>query len=135
LRLRRLGRTTFAFPRLADFLEDWDCQTTGLAGWLGRVSHLTEVHLRAFGATADNLREALAGRGLPTEAASVASDWRRLAGPTRLELATSGVTGRRSNQLNYDPAVVAGAEAPAYISRPPEEVVGGTGLEPVTAGV
>ena len=24
-------------------------------------------------------------------------------GPTRFELATSGVTGRRSNQLNYDP--------------------------------
>ena len=29
-----------------------------------------------------------------------------MAGPTRLELATSGVTGRRSNQLNYDPAQV-----------------------------
>ena len=29
---------------------------------------------------------------------------RNLAGPTRLELATSGVTGQRSNQLNYDPA-------------------------------
>ncbi len=28
----------------------------------------------------------------------------KVAGPTRLELATSGVTGRRSNQLNYDPA-------------------------------
>ena len=28
-----------------------------------------------------------------------------LAGPTRLELATSGVTGRRSIQLNYDPAL------------------------------
>jgi hypothetical protein len=28
-----------------------------------------------------------------------------LAGPTRLELATSGVTGRRSNRLNYDPAL------------------------------
>ena len=28
-----------------------------------------------------------------------------MAGPTRLELATSGVTGRRSNQLNYDPAM------------------------------
>ena len=28
-----------------------------------------------------------------------------MAGSTRLELATSGVTGRRSNQLNYDPAV------------------------------
>ena len=25
-----------------------------------------------------------------------------VAEPTRLELATSGVTGRRSNQLNYD---------------------------------
>ena len=25
------------------------------------------------------------------------------AGPTRLELATSGLTGRRSNQLNYGP--------------------------------
>jgi hypothetical protein len=28
---------------------------------------------------------------------------RLLAGATRLELATSGVTGRRSNQLNYAP--------------------------------
>ena len=27
-----------------------------------------------------------------------------MAGLTRLELATSGVTGQRSNQLNYDPA-------------------------------
>jgi hypothetical protein len=27
----------------------------------------------------------------------------KMAGPTRLELATSGVTGRRSNRLNYDP--------------------------------
>ncbi len=27
-----------------------------------------------------------------------------LAGPTGLEPATSGVTGRRSNHLNYDPA-------------------------------
>ena len=29
----------------------------------------------------------------------------RVAGSTRLELATSGVTGRRSNQLNYNPAI------------------------------
>ncbi len=28
-----------------------------------------------------------------------------MAGSTRLELATSGVTGRRSNQLNYDPGI------------------------------
>lgn len=27
-----------------------------------------------------------------------------MAGPTRLELATSDVTGQRSNRLNYDPA-------------------------------
>jgi hypothetical protein len=32
------------------------------------------------------------------------------AGPTRLELATSGVTGRRSNQLNYDPRTTRWAE-------------------------
>src|SRR5262245_40836952 len=32
------------------------------------------------------------------------------AGPTRLELATSGVTGRRSNQLNYDPRITRWAE-------------------------
>ena len=29
-----------------------------------------------------------------------------MAGSTRLELATSGVTGRRSNQLNYNPAKI-----------------------------
>jgi hypothetical protein len=28
-----------------------------------------------------------------------------MAGATRLELATSGVTGRRSNQLNYAPSI------------------------------
>jgi hypothetical protein len=33
-----------------------------------------------------------------------------MAGPTRFELATSGVTGRRSNQLNYDPARVREAQ-------------------------
>jgi hypothetical protein len=29
-----------------------------------------------------------------------------MTGPTRLELATSGVTGRRSNRLNYDPVLL-----------------------------
>jgi hypothetical protein len=48
-----------------------------------------------------------------------------MAGPTRLELATSGVTGRRSNQLNYDPDII-------LLTRP---LVGGTGFEPVTPGL
>jgi hypothetical protein len=33
----------------------------------------------------------------------MANSLKLLAGSTRLELATSGVTGRHSNQLNYDP--------------------------------
>jgi hypothetical protein len=47
-----------------------------------------------------------------------------MAGPTRLELATSGVTGRRSNQLNYDPDTSV-----------PKPLMGGTGFEPVTPGL
>ena len=43
-----------------------------------------------------------------------------LAGRTGLEPATSGVTGRHSNQLNYHPNKI---------------VVGGEGLEPPTFGV
>lgn len=38
------------------------------------------------------------------------SHYLKMAGPTRLELATSGVTGRRSNQLNYDPAILFNAQ-------------------------
>jgi hypothetical protein len=43
----------------------------------------------------------------------------RMAGTTRLELATSAVTGQRSNQLNYVPAIVL-------------LLVGGHGFEPRT---
>jgi hypothetical protein len=43
----------------------------------------------------------------------------RMAGTTRLELATSAVTGQRSNQLNYVPAIV-------------HLLVGGHGFEPRT---
>jgi hypothetical protein len=88
-----------------------------------------------------------------------------LAGPTRLELATSGVTGRRSNQLNYDPAkgltlklsivdcrLIQSAIRNQQFFRPTRamchprgglaklaegerRLLGGTGLEPVAAGV
>src|SRR5206468_3798201 len=46
-------------------------------------------------------------RQWPTKNAAKWRRWMRrdLAGPTGLEPATSGVTGRRSNRLNYDPAV------------------------------
>ena len=46
-----------------------------------------------------------------------------MAGTTRLELATSAVTGQRSNQLNYVPAV---RDWDA-------ELVGSAGLEPATS--
>ena len=65
-----------------------------------------------------------------------------LAGATGIEPATSGVTGRRSNQLNY---------APDYLfenlfvdfrfkfinpnSAIPIRMVGGTGIEPATSGL
>jgi hypothetical protein len=65
-----------------------------------------------------------------------------LAGSTGLEPAASGVTGRRSNQLNYDPKNQSSnlkVESDfAFYFRPstfPLSVVGGTGFEPVTAGV
>jgi hypothetical protein len=45
-----------------------------------------------------------------------------MAGTTRLELATSAVTGQRSNQLNYVPGS----------HRMCQNVVGSAGLEPAT---
>ena len=45
-----------------------------------------------------------------------------MAGTTRLELATSAVTGQRSNQLNYVPA------DGWYVT-----MVGSAGLEPATS--
>jgi hypothetical protein len=67
---------------------------------------------------------------------------RELAGSTGLEPAASGVTGRRSNQLNYDPEREDLRIRPrwaAWLSHRrragERRLVGGTGFEPVTAGV
>jgi hypothetical protein len=49
------------------------------------------------------------------------SFWERMAGTTRLELATSAVTGQRSNQLNYVPT--------DWVNR---HMVGTEGFEPST---
>ena len=56
-----------------------------------------------------------------------------MAGWTGLEPATSDVTGRRSNQLNYHPAKVAWGQAARKESA--ARVVGGAGFEPAAPGV
>jgi hypothetical protein len=54
-----------------------------------------------------------------------------MAEPTGLEPATSDVTGRRSNQLNYDSAF---SNFKSYISnRKFETPIGTVGLEPTTS--
>ena len=68
------------------------------------------------------------------------SEATELAGWTGLEPATSDVTGRRSNQLNYHPAVVFTAAGAAVVTMPFGDplrwsVVGGAGFEPATTGV
>jgi hypothetical protein len=68
-----------------------------------------------------------------------------MAGWTGLEPATSGLTGQRSNQLNYHPIRNAELKAEKDIRTPAllflisefhfiydKKMVGGTGLEPVT---
>ena len=69
-----------------------------------------------------------------------------LAGPMGLEPTPSGLTGRRYNQLNYDPEIKScsicygNPKPPAVIRNGPPSgfhnfLVGGTGLEPVTSTV
>jgi hypothetical protein len=55
------------------------------------------------------------------ELTAKANSFSLLAGSKGLEPSASGVTGRRYNQLNYDPELYS--------------LVGGTGFEPVTPGL
>ena len=61
-----------------------------------------------------------------------------LAGPKGLEPSPSGVTGRRYNQLNYDPALKLLKPTLLFFPWAASHrlfMVGGTGLEPVTSTV
>ena len=55
-----------------------------------------------------------------------------VAEPTGFEPATSDVTGRRSNQLNYDSALELSMPLGDFAS---QTLVGGTGFEPVAPGL
>ena len=57
-----------------------------------------------------------------------------MAGTTRLELATSDVTGRRSNQTELRPRKM-GFGSFIRCAHHTFSVVGGTGIEPVTFGL
>ncbi len=59
----------------------------------------------------------------------IAQSFSRVAEPTGLEPATSDVTGRRSNQLNYDSALR------TFNVNPSVKRMGGTGFEPVAPGL
>jgi hypothetical protein len=50
--------------------------------------------------------------------------WKEMAGTTGLEPATSDVTGRRSNQLNYVPAATRTANALCAYDRQPQNNTG-----------
>ena len=54
------------------------------------------------------LRLDLASENTKAEQQCSATCWKEMAGTTRLELATSAVTGQRSNQLNYVPGIATG---------------------------
>jgi hypothetical protein len=107
---------------------------SNMAGWTGldaRALARSSGHGdprwgAALAATRDLLKYDVAGESLLKRGfRAVLSN---MAGWTGLEPATSDVTGRRSNQLNYHPA--GGHRSPREGS-----LVGGTGFEPVTPGV
>jgi hypothetical protein len=61
----------------------------------------------------------------------------KMAGATGIEPATSGVTGRRSNRLNYAPNFIFDFrfEFRNPNSKIRNRMVGGTGIEPATFGL
>jgi hypothetical protein len=63
------------------------------------------------------------------ETSVITQSFSRVAEPTGLEPATSDVTGRRSNQLNYDSALR------TFNVNSLVKLVGGTGFEPVAPGL
>ena len=70
-------------------------------------SHYSHIRLDAKRKALDALSGGVAGGLRPKSRPKIwgyfPKSLKRMAGPTRLELATSCVTGRRSNRLNYGP--------------------------------
>ena len=102
------------------------------------------THRPARGRAGGSARSAPTARASRSSRVESSREGVEVAGSTGLEPAASGVTGRRSNQLNYDPAkpfecnsiratCSSGSRRPHAAGA--ARLVGGTGLEPVTTGV
>ena len=75
---------------------------------------------------------------MPIKKPALGGLFRHMADRTGLEPATSGVTGRHSNQLNYRSANVVLLLFSLHenlCATPSAFLVGGTGVEPVTYGL
>ena len=103
--MRITGHATRDVFRRYNIVTDDDVRaaTDRLAAYLEGLPRTPTVAPMRVGRTDER------GQNTDNQAAVTRPDPRKslkeMAGPTRFELATSGVTGRRSNQLNYDPAM------------------------------
>jgi hypothetical protein len=99
-----------AITELAESLTS-DAVTMSIAGHVSQrmLAHYSHVRLDAKRKLWKFYQEGFQGqlrpKARPKYWVCCCKSLKQMAGPTRLELATSCVTGRRSNRLNYGPAV------------------------------
>ena len=78
----------------------------GIPNWeqaIHYVTHYADADVKGMAATTNSSLSRFAGVSVAGARKRGIFEVRRMAGTTRLELATSAVTGQRSNQLNYVP--------------------------------